>query len=143
AAMSNDRWALLVHNEEEPVGGVKDVLLSLGWRTRHSHSCSEARAALQESVPPAIVLTDTSLSDGTWVDVLVATTAAPSRTPLIVVSRLNDVRLYLDVLEKGAHDFIAPPITAGDLAYIITTATLKGPDHGPRKLDRNRARGWD
>ncbi len=88
------------------------------------------------------MLTDTSFSDGTWLDVLVAAKAAPSRIPLIVVSRLDDIRLYLDVLEKGAHDFVAPPITAGELDYIVTTLTHQGPHHGRYKPELDKSSGW-
>ena len=88
-------------------------------RTRHSRNCSEAGAALCEPEPPGLVLTGTSLPDGTWIDVLKAASAAPVCVPVIVISSLLDIRLYLDVLESGAHDFIVPPINSGDMKHII------------------------
>lgn len=139
--MASDRWALLVYEEDEPLGSVEGILLSQGWRTRHSRNCSEARTALPQSAPPAVVLTDTAFSDGSWLDILAIANAAPSCIPVIVVSRLNDVRLYLDILENGARDFIAPPITAGDLDYIITTVTVQGPHASPSIQGGNKANG--
>lgn len=45
--------------------------------------------------------------------------------PVIVVSGVLDIELYLTVLESGATDFIVPPFPAGDLAYVVHTATGK------------------
>jgi len=46
------------------------MLLDQGMRTRRVRNYSEASAALEEPVQPALVLTDTSFPDGTWADVL-------------------------------------------------------------------------
>ncbi len=41
---------------------------------------------------------------------------------VIVVSRLADMRVYLDTIDKGARDFVAPPFVASDLAYVMRSA---------------------
>jgi DNA-binding NtrC family response regulator len=129
ALMADEWWALLVYAEEEPVPGLQRILLDQGMRTRHVRNCSQTRAALREPAPPALVLTDTSLPDGTWEDVLKAASAAPTSAPVIVVSRLVDIKLYLDVLESGAYDFVVLPLTSADLAHIVRGAMLEG-SHG-------------
>jgi FixJ family two-component response regulator len=50
-----------------------------------------------------------------------------SNSPVVVVSRLVDLDLYLDVLESGASDFIVPPFQASDVAYVVSGALLDGP----------------
>jgi DNA-binding NtrC family response regulator len=122
----DELWALLVHFEEEPVASVGRMLPELGIGTRRVPKLSAARAALREPVQPSLVLTDTSLPDGTWFDVLKATRSDPTEVPVIVVSALVDMRLYLDVMEKRAHDFVVPPLTCGQLAHVIGGAILKG-----------------
>ena len=124
-------WALLVYDDEEPLNSVEHLLLDQGVSTRRVHRCSEAVAVLGDSDPPKIVMTDTSLPDGRWSDVLNATRACPSYSPLIVVSRLADIRLYLDVMESGAYDFVVPPLTSTDLIYIVNGALLKGSHNTP------------
>ncbi len=42
---------------------------------------------------------------------------------VIVVSRLADVRLYVDALQNGAFDFISPPFEARELSYVLRTAS--------------------
>ena len=45
--------------------------------------------------------------------------------PVIVVSRFVDIDLYLKALESGASDFIVPPFSAADVAYVVRTAIAK------------------
>jgi DNA-binding NtrC family response regulator len=89
--MANSLWALLVYDEEEPVRAVEQILLDQGISTRRVRNCSEAGAALREPAPPLLVLTDTSLPDGGWADVVKAAGAGATGTPVIVVSRLVDI----------------------------------------------------
>jgi DNA-binding NtrC family response regulator len=131
-------WALLVYDEEEPVRAVERILLDQGLSTRRVRNCSAARAVLREAAPPVLVLTDVSLPDGNWADVLKATCAASPGPPVIVVSRLVDMKLYLDVLESGAYDFVVPPLTAAGLVYIVRGAMLKG----SRRQPQSEANRW-
>ena len=114
--------ALLVYDQDEPVCGVARIFLSNGIRLRRSRNCFEARSVLSELSVPNVVVTDLALPDGDWSDILRATNASPARTAVIVVSRLLDTRLYLDVLESGAHDFVVPPVSPSELACIIRAA---------------------
>ena len=124
--MAEGIWTLIVYDEAEPVQDVERILLNQGMRTRHVHTCSEATTALREPGQPALVLTDTSLPDGTWADVLTAARVPPTTVPVIVVSRFVDIKLYCHVMESGAHDFVVPPLTPADLDYIVRGAILKG-----------------
>jgi DNA-binding NtrC family response regulator len=119
---------LLVYDKEDPVRNVEQSLLDQGMSTLHVRNCAEARAALREPAAPAVLFTDTVLADGTWADVLKAASAVPGSIPVIVVSRVIDIPLYLDVLESGAYDFIVPPLASADLAHIVGGALLKEPN---------------
>jgi DNA-binding NtrC family response regulator len=123
---------LLVHDQEEPFHALEQILLSQGIRTEHARTCSEAGSALRGPCSARVVLTDTSLSDGTWADVL----DLASVVPVVVVSRLVDIDLYLNVLESGAADFISPPVSSDDLAYVIKTSIGRNSGNGPVKRHR-------
>jgi DNA-binding NtrC family response regulator len=131
--MTEDFSVLLVHGLEEPFRALEQILFSQGIRTEHAHTCSEAGAALRERCSARMVLTDTSLVDGTWADVL----GLAGAVPVVVVSRLVDIDLYLNVLERGAADFISPPVSSDDLAYVIKAAIGRNPGDGP--IERHRA----
>ena len=132
--MTDDFSVLLVHGRE-PFHALEQILFSQGIRTEHAHTCSEAGAALRGPCSARMVLTDTSLTDGTWADVLDLAGAVP----VVVVSRLVDIDLYLNVLERGAADFISPPVSSDDLAYVIKAAMGKNPGNGHIKGHRTAA----
>lgn len=131
--------ALLVYDVEQPLRAVEQTLLEQRMSTLRVRTCSEAMAVLRDSHPPALVLTDTSLPDGGWADVLRVAGSYPPCPPVIVVSRLVDIRLYLDVMESGAYDVVVPPLAAADLAYIVRGALLKRSLVSPGKLQKDLA----
>jgi DNA-binding NtrC family response regulator len=108
--------ALLVHDQEEPWTGLTPLLEWQGIATSRVRNCAEAEFALGSSEPHLLVLTEPVLPDGTWAEILDLAGRMPSPVPVVVVSRHVDVDLYLDVLEKGAWDFIVPPFSLSDLA---------------------------
>jgi DNA-binding NtrC family response regulator len=101
----------VLYDQEEPMGGLEKIFLSQGIRLWRSRTCCEARSALREPGSLSVVMMDVALPGADWTDVLRAASIAPARTPVIVVSRLLDIRLYLDVLDGRAHDFTVPPFS--------------------------------
>jgi DNA-binding NtrC family response regulator len=122
--MEHNLTALLVHDQEESFQALEQALLNQGVRTQHAHTCSEASAALRGPRSPRLVLTDPNLADGTWADVLNLASAKRGAVPIIVVSRLVDIDLYLRRLESSASDFfvIVPPLLPAELAQAVKTA---------------------
>ncbi len=116
--MADNFSVLLVHDQNDPFHSLEQILLSEGIRVEHAHTCSEADAALRGPCSARVVFTDSSLTDGTWADVLDLAGAVP----LVVVSRVVDIDLYLNVLERGAADFIVPPLSRAELAHVVKTA---------------------
>ena len=117
--------ALLVYEHEGPIRSLETNIVSQGMRTLRSRNCSEVRTLLREPSPPDLILTEVSLPDGTWEDVLKSANAAPGSVPVIVFSHIVEMALYLDILQRGAYDFTVPPISFWDLAHIVRGAALK------------------
>jgi DNA-binding NtrC family response regulator len=113
---------LLVHNEPDAFRGLEETLHEQQIRTSHAHQCAEAESMLRETGPVDLVLTDVAMPDGTWKDVIRLARALRKNTPVIVMSRVVSMKLYLDTQDAGASDFIVPPMTPRDLAYALTTA---------------------
>jgi DNA-binding NtrC family response regulator len=123
--MNDELSVLLVDDGGVQFRTLEQTLHNVGIRTRRAHTCSEARAALREPQSSRLILTATALADGTWADVLNLANMHGTAIPVIVVSRLVDVDLYLKTLESGASDFIVPPFSPPDLAYVVNTAIAK------------------
>jgi DNA-binding NtrC family response regulator len=120
--MNTVRSVLLVHNEPDAFQGLEEMLHGQEIQTSHAHQCAEARSMLKGAGPVDLVLTDVALADGTWKDVMRSVRKVAKETPVIVMSRVADMRLYLDTQEAGAADFIVPPMAPRDLAYTLATA---------------------
>lgn len=137
--MEDDLSVLLVHDQEEIFQALEQTLFDQGIRTQHAHTCSEVSAALRGPRSPRLVLTDTTLADGTWADVLDLASREREAVPVIVVSRVVDIDLYLETLESGASDFIVPPLSPADLGHVVKAAMGRGPGNGPKEARRAAA----
>lgn len=120
--MKTPRSVLVVHNEPHAFRGLEELLHEQEIRTARAHQCAEARRLIKEAEPIDLVLTDAALPDGTWRDVIGMVRAAARDTPVIVMSRVVNMKLYLDTQDAGAADFIVPPLTPRDLAYVLAAA---------------------
>jgi DNA-binding NtrC family response regulator len=114
--------ALLVHGRPSPLQGLEQALQILAVKTNQAQTISQAKQVLEVREPPELVFTDTQLPDGTWTDVVRLGEAAAVPVNVIVVSRLVDVRFYVEVIEGGAFDFIAPPFEPSGLAHVVYCA---------------------
>lgn len=129
--MPNVRSVLLVHDEPDAFRGLEEMLKLRDIRTSHARQCAEAQKLLKDPGGIDVVLTDVALADGTWKDVIRLAHRHAQNTPVIVMSRVVSMRVYLDTQDAGAADFIVPPMAAGDLAYALTTAMQRTSSGGP------------
>ncbi len=120
-------YVLLVHNEPDAFRGIEEMLKRQEIKVYHARKCAEARSLLRNLQGIDLVLTDVDLADGTWKDVIQLTRTLTQDTPVIVMSRVVSMRLYLDTQDGGAADFIVPPLAPRDLAYTLTTAMHRVP----------------
>ena len=114
--------ALLVHHNSETLAMLRGALERQGLRTLHAESRAQAKLMLGGLNPAPLVFTDTQLPDGTWADILGVAEKAAQPVNVIVVSRVVNKRFYVEAIETGAFDFLAPPFNATDLAYVVRTA---------------------
>jgi len=122
--MSIEPSVLLLYSDPEPFLRLEKLLENQSVPTVRVNSCQQARTLLAQSGTPRIVLTDTTLKDGTWRDALRLTGEASLPRAVIVVNRWDDIRLYLAALDQGAFDFIAPPFLASEVNWVLRRAQL-------------------
>src|SRR3989454_12470557 len=114
--------ALFVHQNSETLAPLEGALERQGMRVTHAESRAQAQRMLGGLNPAPLVFTDTQLPDGTWADILAEAEKAAQPVNVIVVARVVDTRFYLEAIETGAFDFLAPPFMAADLAYVVRSA---------------------
>jgi DNA-binding NtrC family response regulator len=117
--MIDDVCALLVHNHSVHVCELLLVLEALGIKCREAATSSAALEELNRVQVPHVVFTDTVYADGDWKDVVHLAQGARQATNVVVVSRLEDIRLYLDTIDFGAFDFLTPPYRESDVSHLV------------------------
>lgn len=118
--MNRRPLALIAHRDLRSQARLQSLLQRRGFFSRCVQSCLDVRAALSSRRLPSVIFTGTSLTDGTWRDVLALARAA--RPPIDVVLTADEIgpyldadgtRFYLDAMEQGAFDFVVSPVDAG------------------------------
>jgi DNA-binding NtrC family response regulator len=122
AFMTERISALLVHHNSETLAMLKAALERQGVRVTCAESRAQAKRMLGGPNPLPLVFTDVQLPDGTWADILALAEKAAQAVNVIVVARIVDTRFYVESIETGAFDFLAPPFVATDLAYVVRGA---------------------
>jgi DNA-binding NtrC family response regulator len=115
--------ALVVSAQGEHSQSLERALNNQSIHPLRAGSCEEARGFLQKAKPPHLLFTDTTLPDGTWADLLSLAREARQPVNVVVVSRVDDVGLYLETMQQGAFDFISAPFPASDLAHVVQCAS--------------------
>ncbi len=114
--------ALLLHQSTESQRLLKQSLEGRSIKVNWLKTCKEALPLLREADPPHLVFTEALLPDGNWADVVKLALAALKPVKVIVVSRLVDIKLYVETIVGGAFDFIVPPMTSDELAHVLACA---------------------
>ena len=114
--------ALFVHRNSEALATLRGALERQGMSIVHAESRAQAQGMLGGQNPVPLVFTDVQLRDGTWADILAETERAAQPINVIVVARVVDTRFYVEAIETGAFDFVAPPFVSSDLACVVRSA---------------------
>ncbi len=114
--------ALLVRARHDPLDALRMALEEQSIEIFTAKNCFEAALALWSDCPPHLVFTDVQLTDGKWADVLTLATKASEAVNVIVVAPFADVSFYVEAIERGAFDFIVPPLSGPELLHVVRIA---------------------
>lgn len=102
-----------------------EALESCGIDVLPVHDCSEARWALETQPQVQVVLTDTSLPDGEWREVLEIVAQGRANVEVVVCSHMGDHRQWIDVMERGAYDLLVQPYQREEVRRIVESAAAR------------------
>jgi two-component system nitrogen regulation response regulator NtrX len=95
-----------------------DMLSARGYRTLGAASVREGLQAFVER-PPAAVLLDLKLPDGTGLDVLRELQRRSAVTPVVVVSGFGSVPDAVEAMRLGAAEYLEKPVTRERLYQVV------------------------
>jgi two-component system response regulator PilR (NtrC family) len=95
-----------------------DVTLAPGFTT--------AREAVANAPEPyAVVLTDLRMPDGSGMDLLPLVKQRSARTEVIVMTAHGDLDTAIEVMKRGAYDFVTKPFSTSELRALVHKALEK------------------
>ncbi|HMC62025.1 MAG TPA: response regulator [Candidatus Solibacter sp.] len=112
---------LFISGRLEDARRLSRMLHALPLAVEHVGSLQQARILLQQNVY-GVILTEAELPDGTWLDVLDLSRAAPNRVEVIVTDPRADARLWAEALNLGAYDLLAQPFYEPEVCRILSNA---------------------
>jgi DNA-binding NtrC family response regulator len=87
----------------------------------YTSTLSETRNFLRRETV-VMVICATHLADGSYHDLLRSQERVAHGTPVVVASRTDDTREYLEAMREGAYDYIAAPYRRSEVEHIVHNA---------------------
>jgi two-component system, NtrC family, response regulator PilR len=112
---------LFISGREDDARRLSQMLQSLPLVLSHVKSLQQARAKLNEE-DFDLILTEASLPDGKWLDVLHLARECPQELEIIVTDPQADARFWAEALNLGAYDLLAQPFYEPEVRRILYNA---------------------
>ena len=112
---------LVVGSDVENRTALVDILEECGLEPVIASNLEETRNILARR-PMHVVFCEDNLIDGGFREILRLVKAATPEIQVVVSSRLADVDEYIEAMNLGAFDFIAPPYRDADVISVIDSA---------------------
>ena len=120
--MKNSQTVLVATSSEEHLRSLSALLESVDAEVVSAATCREARVKLQGSSSIAVVITDATLPDGNWCDLLGCVCAACAESRFIVVSEVVDEHLKAEATWRGVFDLLAEPCDMEEAKRVVEAA---------------------
>jgi DNA-binding NtrC family response regulator len=120
--MKENVKVLLIQARHDPLDPLHLALEEQSIDVATARNCAEAAVALWSGRPPHLVFTEIQLADGNWLDVLTLAAKASEPVNVIVVAPFVDIGFYVQAIERGAFDFIVPPLSESELLHVVRIA---------------------
>ncbi len=117
---------LFVSPSVEDARTLAPMLEAVGIPFSHATDLTQAKSLLASKLFDA-VLTDSSLPDGTWKDVVGVVGQIRRRVAVVVTGPLADARFWVDVLDFGAYDLLPKPFRCGEVKRVLANAVDRPP----------------
>ena len=124
--------------EDDPVlaDGLAVGLRLNGYTVDAVATCADALAAIKAGAYDAIIL-DLMLPDGSGLDLLADVRQAGNRTPVLMLTALDETADRIRGLDVGADDYIGKPFDLDELAARLRAVTRRGHGQAAPVLNAN------
>jgi DNA-binding NtrC family response regulator len=133
-----ERQVLFISPRQNDAKALRHMLSAVSLDLDHAANLAEAGSRLRQHGYGA-VLTEATLPDGAWTDVLEMNYHLPAPSALIVTDTLADDRFWAEVLNRGAYDLLAQPFDETEVQRILQHACQQASSRRASAAARPRA----
>jgi two-component system response regulator PilR (NtrC family) len=117
---------LFISGRPEDARRLTAMLHALPLHVEHVESVKQAATHLRRQHYD-VILTEASLPDGSWMDVLHMVRECPREPEVIVTDPQADARFWAEALNLGAYDLLAQPFYEPEVRRILYNACTRPP----------------
>ncbi|MCC7176088.1 MAG: hypothetical protein IT159_12915 [Bryobacterales bacterium] len=115
---------LFVSPSVEDARTLAPILEAMGLPFSHVTQLALAKDLLETGVFGA-VLTEATLPDGTWRDMVGVTAQIKRKVTVVVTDLLADARFWVEALESGAYDLLPKPFSREEVQWVMANAVAR------------------
>ncbi len=122
--MRDGAFALLIHDNTEPLEPLKAALQDMASDTFNVHSPDLVKV-LRAGAQPQVILVDTGLPEEAWAGVFTLMESGDVPLNVIVMGTRNNLERYLTAMGRGSFNLVVPPFVLESLGYVIRPNALE------------------
>jgi DNA-binding NtrC family response regulator len=115
------RKVLAITPNQKDQNFLRDLLEHYGWNLQKAHTCCEALKLLSLD-PPPVLICESRLPDGTWLEILSQSVVLPDSPRVIVAAPTIDDRLRAHIIKMGAYNVLSKPLDRNEVLCTVSTA---------------------
>lgn len=104
--------AVIIVAESEPEPAIENELKARGVTVQWAPSIKAASGLLHSTLDGTLVITELSLRDGNWRDLVERVRCVGNFIPVVLLSSTRTAELWWDALECGVEDILQAPLSA-------------------------------
>jgi DNA-binding NtrC family response regulator len=113
---------LIIDDDQAVVNYLEVMLLQAGKFEVRTLTRSREAFEMIEGYKPDLVLLDMDMPEVKGIDILTGLAENPDRPEVVVLSGVEDIRLAVQALKLGAHDYVTKPVEPEELLAVINHA---------------------
>ena len=115
---ARDRSLVIVDDEEPFRLALERAMTSHGFDASSVGVLDDALASIDAN-PPAFAVVDLRIGEDSGLELLDAISARRPDARVIILTGYGDIRTAVAAIKSGAHDYIAKPVTAAEIAAAL------------------------